>query len=409
MKNTNFVLYLLVLSIIFVSGISFADSGASAIYLSIAKYEPFPAEAGQYVDIWFKVQNTGSGASDGVTLELLPKFPFSLESGGALQSLGPVPSGSEVLVKYRVKIDEKATAGDNLLQLRYMPTTLSTWVTKDVDIFIQAHDAVLSISNISAFEMAPGNAQTLSLSLENLADTYLRDISVSLDFSSTTLPFAPVDSVNEKRIVSMPSKGTADISFNILTSPDATSGLYKVPITLKYSDITNKNYTRQYILGFVVNSMPDFQTGLQKYDALTEGSTGTVTISVSNTGPGAIKFMTMDLIPSDGYEIFGEQSIYLGNLNPDDYQTGSFKIYVKQGVLGEAKNLPLKISLKYRDGLNNMYSKDLTLDMRVYTPSEIKTYGLAPASGSSTTIYIIIAILAIYYGYKKFFKKKSKI
>lgn len=410
MKNKYFVLSALVLSIIFVSGLSFAASGTSSIYVSAAKYEPFPAEAGQYMDIWLKVENTGTDASDSVVVELLPAFPFSLETGNAVNSLGTVPSGSAELVKYRVKVDEKATSGDNMLQVRYKPGPLSEWVTKDIDISIQVHDAVLSVSGISSVEMAPGNTRIISISLENLADTHLKDISVAFDFSSATLPFATIDSINEKRLASMPAKGKSDVSFNIITLPDAASGVYKVPITLNYSDTTNKKYTRTYLVGFIVNAAPDFEISVQKYDAVTEGSVGTITLSISNTGPGAIKFMTMDLLQSDSYEILGEKSIYLGNLNPDDYQTGLFKIYVKKGAAtSDGKTVPLLISLKYRDGLNAPYSKNITLGMRVYTPEEIKTYGLAPAGGSSTAIYVIIAAFAIYYVYKKYFKKKAKI
>jgi len=205
----------------------------------------------------------------------------------------------------------------------------------------------------------------------------------------------------------MPAKGKANVSFDIITLPDAASGVYKVPVTLNYSDTTNKKYTRTYLVGFIVNSAPDFEIGVQKYDIMSEGSTGTVTISVSNTGPGAIKFMSMELLPSDAYEMFGENRIYLGNLNPDDYQTGAFKIYVKPGALDEAKTLPLKISLKYRDGLNSVYSKDMPLDLRVYTSSEIQKYGLAPASGSNTIIYAVIILVVGYYVYKKYFKKKK--
>ncbi|MBU4245758.1 MAG: hypothetical protein KKE71_01830, partial [Nanoarchaeota archaeon] len=174
MKNKCFVLSVLVLSIMLVSEISFAASGTSSIYVSVAKYEPFPAEAGQYLDIWFKLENTGTELSDGVIIELLPAFPFSLETGDAVKSLGTVPSGSTELVKYRIKVAEKATSGDNILQVRYKSSTLSEWVTKDADISIQVHDAVLSVSSISSAEMAPGNARTVTISLENMADTYLK-------------------------------------------------------------------------------------------------------------------------------------------------------------------------------------------------------------------------------------------
>lgn len=407
MKRNISALSALFLFLVSVSGIAAADSGTASVYVSVAKYEPFPAEAGQFLDVWFKAENLGSGTSGGTTLELLPKFPFSLEGGDAVQSLGTVASGSSLLVKYRVKVDEKATSGDNILQLRYRPAPGAEWITKDVEIFIQAHDAVLSVSGISSAAMSPGKIQAFSVSLENLADTYLKDVSVTLDFSSATLPFASVNSINEKRITAIPPKGTADASFGIITAPDAATGVYKVPLTLKYSDITNKTYTRNYLVGFTVNAVPDFEIAVQKYDTVTEGMAGAATISVSNTGPGAIKFMTMELLPSDSYEMLGETSIYLGNLDPDDYQTGAFKIFVNAGALAGGKTIPLKILLKYRDGLNNPYSENTTLRMRVYSPDEISAYGLGAAGGSNTIIYAVIAIAAIYFVYRRYFRKRK--
>ncbi|VVB59353.1 Uncharacterised protein [uncultured archaeon] len=408
MKKSLFIAAFTILILISISGLSLADYGTTAsIAVSVAKYEPFPAEAGQYVDVWFKVENLGSGDSGNVTLQLLPKFPFSLESDDAVKSTGPISSGSTPLIKYHIKIDEKATAGDNILQIRYRPNSFAPWTTQDVDIFIQAHDAVLAVSQISSEDMIPGKTQNLSLSLENMADTYLRDVAVTLDFSASTLPFATIDSVNEKRTSGIAPKEKQDVLFGIITFPDATSGVYKIPVALKYSDITNKTYNRTYLLGLVVNSAPDFKMDLQKYDVMTEGSTGTLTASVSNTGPGAIKFMTMDLLPSAAYEVIGEDSIYLGNLNPDDYQTGAIKKHVNKGALSGGKTVPLNIALKYRDGLNNEYSKNTTLDMRVYTPSEISAYGLGPSGSSYTIIYVLIAIAVIYYVYRRYFRRKK--
>lgn len=406
MKKSVCLFAAIALAAVLIPAFSFAESsGTSSIYVSVARYEPFPAEAGQFVDVWLKVENLGSGTSNDVTLELLPKFPFSLESGDTVQELGPVASGSALLVKYRVKVDEKATSGDNILQVRFKPAPLSAWVTKDITIFIQLHDAVLSVSDIIADEMVPGKIQTISLSLENMADAYLKDVSASIDFSSASLPFAPIDSVNEKRISSIDRKEKKEMFFEIITYPDAASGVYKVPLLLKYSDATGKNYSRQYLLGLVVNSKPDFEIAIQKYDIMQEGTSGTVTVSISNTGPGVIKFMAMEVLPSDKYEILGERSIYLGNLNPDDYQTGALKLYVNKGATARAKTIPVNIVLTYRDGLNNMYSKNATLDARVYSNEEISAFGLAPSSGSSTAIYAVVALVAIYYLYRKFFKK----
>ena len=41
------------------------------------KYEPYPVNPGEYVRIWIKVENAGTGMTDDATFKLVPKFPFS--------------------------------------------------------------------------------------------------------------------------------------------------------------------------------------------------------------------------------------------------------------------------------------------------------------------------------------------
>lgn len=386
---------------------TYGSEGSSAIAVSLAKYEPFPAEAGKYAEIWLKVENVGKSASGNVELNAVSKFPFSVDSEDSLKSLGSIPSGGVIITSYRVKVDEKAVSGDNIFSVKYRASSASSWIENDLTVSVQVHDAVISVENVGTQKMVPGRTQPVAISLENLADAYLKDISVSLDLSAAATPFAPADSVNEKRIVSLASKQKANLSFEILTSPDALSGVYKIPLALKYSDTSNKSYTRNYIVGLVVNSAPDFVVYIQKSDILTEGSSGTVTLSISNTGPESMKFLSMELMATADYETIGENAIYLGNINPDDYQTAAFKIHVKPGSLSGNKTIPLFLSLYYRDGLNNIYKQGITKNLRVYTPEEITALGLAPNTGGYSIVYIIVALVAVYYLYKKFRKKKQ--
>jgi len=52
-------------------------------------YEPYPAEPGQYIDLYIKVENRGTKPAADTAFELLPKYPFSIESSqDVLKSYG---------------------------------------------------------------------------------------------------------------------------------------------------------------------------------------------------------------------------------------------------------------------------------------------------------------------------------
>src|SRR3989344_8468779 len=94
------------------------------IAVTLINQEPDPAEPGKYVDVRFKFDNNGSGEARNVIVELLPEYPFSLDSGvsparniGTIQSMQKGDVG--VIVKYRLIVDENAVEGGNDLRVRY--------------------------------------------------------------------------------------------------------------------------------------------------------------------------------------------------------------------------------------------------------------------------------------------------
>ena len=76
-----------------------------------------------------------------------------------------------------------------------------------------------------------------------MADSLLKDIKVNLGvliktITSTTLtiseiPFTPIGSTNEKTIKQIDSHEVKNVSFNLIADPDASSAVYKLPITIE--------------------------------------------------------------------------------------------------------------------------------------------------------------------------------
>ena len=59
------------------------SSGRTQVYFHVIEatminYDPDPAEAGRYVTVRFKIENSGAENAKDMVVELLPKYPFSL-------------------------------------------------------------------------------------------------------------------------------------------------------------------------------------------------------------------------------------------------------------------------------------------------------------------------------------------
>jgi|SRR3989339_1218218 len=87
--------------------------------VDLAKYDPFPAEAGKLVRVWFKAENTGSEAVRNATFILEPEYPFSLPNNDSVKNYGRIGGGSDILVEYTLLVDNQAAKGNAELILKY--------------------------------------------------------------------------------------------------------------------------------------------------------------------------------------------------------------------------------------------------------------------------------------------------
>ena len=112
--------------------ISISDS--SILEIQSLKYEPYPANPGEYIDLWILINKGGSGSSD-VIFELIPEYPYSLDSNeDTVRSFNSV-YGESILLEYKIRIDEDAVEGVNKIDFRYKLDS-GSWIIKDFDIKI---------------------------------------------------------------------------------------------------------------------------------------------------------------------------------------------------------------------------------------------------------------------------------
>jgi hypothetical protein len=388
---------------------------------------PDPVEPGQYVELRFKFENRGSENAEDIVVELIPEYPFSLEPGESVTKYIGSVHGRQIgdigtIVKYRVKVDENAVEGENDIELKYKINKAGyppNWIKLDTfTVDIQTHDAIMAVEDVKLVpkEFVPGQSGSLTITLKNMADSVLKEIKTKLEVSTTNVlttsvattdyPFTPIGSTNEKTIGLLEAKESVDIEFNLVADPDAEANIYKVPLTIKYSDELGTNYTKNLIIGLIIGGEPDLAINLDDSTITSSGAKGTVTIKFVNKGTNDVKFCYVKLRESDEYEILSPSEDYIGSIDSDDYETVDFDLYVSS----KESEIFLPLTVEYKDANNKEYTEEIKIPLKLYSSSEAKKYGVKKGNSAVGIIIILIIVGAglFFYIRKKRKTKKEK-
>ena len=127
-KNLNFLILFFLFGFFFMSYTSAEEMNYSynyevdTIQITSLKYEPYPANPGEYFDIWIQAS---LGKYDYVKFELIENFPFSLDGNEDSIRIYENSENREVVMKYKVRVSEDAIDGTNVLELGYTTNRFS--------------------------------------------------------------------------------------------------------------------------------------------------------------------------------------------------------------------------------------------------------------------------------------------
>jgi hypothetical protein len=397
----------------FANIINFANAAVNTQYLgkspnilvSLIRQEPDPVEPGKEAEISFKIDNNGTTAYN-LVFEVLPEHPFSLLPGESsskyIGTLGTSQDGKQsVIIKIRLKAAQDAVDGSSEIKARHKSDNLDSWVTLEgFKIKVQTHDAILAAERFFTVPAvtAPGDKTKLRIELKNYATSLLKDIKVllNLDKSDETLPFAPIGSTNEKVISYIEPQATIPLEFELLVNSDAASKAYRVPLTIKYSDVLNKNYSKTNLITIVVGDAPDLGAALERTDVYTSDSAGNVVLRLVNKGAVDIKFLNVKVLQNENVKVIGADEVYVGKLDSDDFSTAEFRLFVK----GKGK-VKIPVEATYKDTNNNNYKQNREVELKLYTSSEAKNFGVKKNSKILWVLAGLAAIGAAYYFYRR--------
>lgn len=406
MKGMMFILGIVLLcSIVYADTSSGKISESVNIDLVLLNQNPDPGQPGRYVELRFRTDNLGTLSAEDVIFELVPQYPFSLDPGDSpTRKIGTIygrATGDEsATLYYKLRVDKNAIEGNNQIRLKYSIDGGSNWVLADeFDVRIQTIDASVGITSVKSTptKIEPGKNADVRVTLVNLADSLLNDISLKLVLGSDSMPFAPLNSSSEKRVKSLDSGESVDFVFKLITLADADSKVYKVPIEITYLDESDKLHNTSDIIALVVGSLPDMSITIDSQTLYSQGSSGEIEIKFVNKGLTDIKFLNVEIKPTESFDVFSTKTVYLGDLDSDDYETAEFKIFIKKAE----QSVKIPLSLEYKDANNEEFRQNVELELRLYSKTEMKQFGMAEQS-RSVGLFIMIAIVGVgYYFYRK--------
>ena len=419
-KISKIMLAMLVM-IFLATSVSAQLSKFSQITVTLINQEPDPVPPGGTVKMRFRIENEGSKPAEDTEAKLVLKYPFSFYGEEEeIKSLGTI-AGNQiddlgVREEWELLVDSGATTGEDIVELWYRINNGIWTKAGDYTVTIRSRDAVLAINEIKTDKenIIPGTMTRVAFVMENLADNTLSDIKLNLDIYSqvttTTgvtfieLPFTPIGSGNEKTLKNLAPGESKEIVFNLFTDAEAESKAYKVPYTLAYSDASGVNFSREGVLGLVVESTPDLSVNIDSTEIYKAGAKGKVEIKLVNKGFSDIKFLDILLTETEEFKIISNPEVYIGVLDSDDYETAEYTIMVSKDAKDEV-TLPLQV--EYRDANGKLYTKEIPLTLELFTGAELKqrTNGGGFPWGIIILIIIIVAVGVYIYRRKKRKKK----
>tara|TARA_Y100000310_G_scaffold336884_1_gene422568 strand:- start:11232 stop:12086 length:855 start_codon:yes stop_codon:yes gene_type:complete len=138
-------------------------------------------------------------------------------------------------------------------------------------------------------------------------------------------------------------------------------------------------------------------------ELITSGNKGAITLELANAGESDIKFLELELLPSQDYKLLSTSNyVYLGDLDSDDTESEDFEIYVNKEI--STVHLPIKVEYEVRD---TNYKKTYNLELNLLTEKEATKLGLIKKNNLNTILITIAVILIGIYTYRKIKKRKQ--
>ncbi|MBS3108484.1 hypothetical protein J4409_01300 [Candidatus Woesearchaeota archaeon] len=396
MKRSIFILFFVLLTSLNIIYAIESVISHEELRFDFKKTDPSPLGPGKIFDVYFDITNLQSYTIRNVQINIVDLFPFySLDENKTSILMDEIRPGEKKSIKYAVGINKDIDEGTYQLSLQYYSNRIGAIVSKDFNLDIKRVGVVVAPTNIrlEPERIRPGGTAKLEVDIANTVSYTITDVAAELILDGT--PFVTLGETSEKKIRQLAPNTKVTLDFNLILNPDAELKVYRVPLLITYFDNLGSKNVRNNTVGITVYAKPEYNVDLENSNIFTKGQSGEITISIANKGNSELKFLNIEILESDDYKIISNPDVYVGNLESDDFETATYKIYTET-----SKPAKLRFKIGYKDTYNKDFSDDVEINLPLYSKWTAQNLGLVQRNMS--WVYFIIAILVVLFIYKTY-------
>jgi hypothetical protein len=352
---------LLLISSFFATPASAAVGGAN-MKVTIVETNPYPAKIGEYLTLTVQVENIGGDKADNVDIEIVPQYPFSLDSeANALQNVGVLNPGRTATKEFHLFVDKNAQKGVRSIDIRTKTGKDSPWSEKSFDIRIGT-ETFNSKGTVELKEFVsdpevfmPGDRGTVTVTLTNTASTPTVTIDESDFDTNARIQAAVLRPLSEGIIVldapyeDMGLLGHGDsikLTFNVKVAEDAPQGTHNFELAIEGNSF---DYNSKKNIPLKVDSS-NIRVIPSKELQLTNGES-TIEFDVANTHPN--EFSSVSIKPEAEGVIFYPAEYFIGPMNPDELFTIEFNAVADNSLsASREEEINMSLTANYNNGIN---------------------------------------------------------
>ena len=405
MKKSLIFILLLLFSLT-VSAKEIITTQDNIIRFELESYSPSPVQPGDEFTVKIVINNIGSKAITNFWIQPAGGFPFTIQEP-KIQTISRLEPQEKKEVFFKVATNPAAVSGQRQFSFSYFYDSLPSIFSNAFTINVETAGKTIDFDKIKTTpeRIIPGQPATLSITLKNSAKAALNDIRMKIN---TSAPLSIIGSTNEKRITNLLPGQEKTITFEIITASDAASKAYQFPLEIEYFDDTGEKFTRSNIISIIVEAKTEYILSLESNTPLIYGSRQPITLSLSNVAPSNLRFLTLEVKDTEGIQVIANPSRYLGNLEPDDFETAEFEIFIPSCTFNCKEEIMLETLLTFKDDFNNEIKEIKQIPLKVYTKRQAQEVGLI--DGGNILKYLIIVLLIFFVIQSiKFYRKEKNL
>ncbi|VVB95998.1 Uncharacterised protein [uncultured archaeon] len=401
-KKINILIALCI--ILSFTGAVSAGVADNQLEISLIKYDPYPVSPDSDFSIWVRIKNIGDSDVNGVAVEFVPKYPFSIKSGESMIKYpGTIRKKDEIVYKYSVHVDKNAFVGTNTIEIGYRIDGVFTKKEFDIEVGSEVVDAKGTVRlekyTVSPEVLMPGDTATVTLTLKNSASEYTikmdgTDYSMNAHIQSAELLGNEVVDVTSDPYYNAGIVGPGDsveLSYTIKVRNDTLDGTY-------FIDFDLKGAARLYSLNLKIPVKVDSSSIGTSLSETPELNPGKIILNVANNRPNTVQAATV--IPV-GNATFEPAEYFIGTMEPDELFTVKFDMKAVN-----PDNIGFK--LKFKNG-NNWHESEVLGVM--FNGSKAAPTGNAGKESLLPVIALLAAaviIIAVFFVFMKRRRAKSE-